>query len=251
MSYTKPSKCQFSPRWNTLKRTGIQILSEVLQTYRHTESHAHSALITLFRDLLSETEFAEPDRVRELQQIRLRGVLKSAYRITWWKEHFTKHAFPLSSVATLDDLAKLPPVTKDSFTDVPRAKLLARFAPGHDRIEMHRTSGTTGTPFEWAVDRNVLTVETASYLHRALSWYGIRSEKQPTRTFMATFVWNSYGSPAKEMHWSPVDKDADKKFHRILQLMRTAGLRVLFAYPTNLFLFAQKVVETEIGRAHV
>ncbi|MBI2409721.1 phenylacetate--CoA ligase family protein [Candidatus Kaiserbacteria bacterium] len=230
----------FSPRWNEIKRSGIHLLSEVLLPYREPYGFSHRLVTAAYRRLLTETEYADSRQVENLQLLRLKKILKTAGKIPWWKDHFANAGLVLP-VSKLNDLEKLPPVTKYSFSGISRAQFASRFFPGHPRLLLHRTSGTTGAPFEWGVDRNTLFVETASYLHRAITWFGIPIRgKYP---FIATFVYWSYAVPGIEMWWNPVASSEPRDFVRMLRMMRENNSRVLFSYPTNLLLFAKKLSE--------
>ncbi len=81
----------------------------------------------------------------ELQLTLLKKVVKTAYEnVPFYKEKFDKAGFKVDDLKTLDDVSKIPFTTKD---DLRKAYPFGLFAVPEDEIvEIHSTSGTTGTP---------------------------------------------------------------------------------------------------------
>lgn len=81
----------------------------------------------------------------ELQLTLLKEVVKKAYeKVPFYREKFDKAGFKVEDLQTLEDVSKIPFTTKD---DLRKAYPFGLFAvPDEEIIEIHSTSGTTGTP---------------------------------------------------------------------------------------------------------
>ena len=182
--------------------------------------------------------------MRELQLIRLRKMLRYAERVPWWGERLRQADLSSRTMTALADIERLPPTSKFSFpAELSRGVLLARRL-NPERIAMRRTSGTTGAPFSWGMDKNELLVETNAYFFRALRWFAPSIRRVRRAPLMATFIFGAYGVPQIQFHWNPAGEHAEADFQRIVDVIREKKLKVFFTYPTNILLFAKKVAET-------
>lgn len=216
---------------------GVCHLSTLLLPYKKPGGASHRLVTGLFFTLLQTSERAGSDFIQELQNRRLRRLLRSAAKVPFWNEYFKKHDFNVSKVSSFVDLRPLPPTSKNDFLGVDRSKCIQGFPYESERILRHRTSGTTGIPFEWGIDKNVWLVEITSYFYRAISWYG---GYQRFRWFMiAALIYRSYSVPSMEIYWNPTGPRAQEDFSVIIKQLREAMCTVLFSYPTNLLLFAK------------
>lgn len=223
----------FEFRWSM-----VRIMSEILTPYRHPGSVSHRLITGLFHALLSKTEYADKDFLEALQTRRLQRLLRCAQKIPWWKERFDAYDINPKDKFSLKNLEKLPPVSKDNFLAVKRECLTQRFPYVHERMLNHRTSGTTGVPFEWGIDKNLWLVEVTAYFYRALSRYGAYTQYE--KFMIAALVYKSYSVPSKEICWNPIGINSHKDFISIMKDLKKAKCSVLFSYPTNLLLFAKE-----------
>ncbi len=231
---------------NERKRLATRVVAELLQPYRSLYGYRHGLVTRAYLALLPETEYADPSLVRELQLLRLKKMLRVAETVPWWRERLERSGIHSGSLSALSAIERLPPVTKQSFANVSRAELVAPAFKNKSkkRLIPFRTSGTTGTPFEWGGDRNTSFVEATSYFHRILAWYGVSPKRDGRRPFIASFTGPTTAQPSVACNWSPVEKDADRSFQTLLDQIKKARYRVLYIYPTNLLLFAKKLAES-------
>ena len=80
-----------------------------------------------------------------MQLSLLKKQVKRVYeKVPFYKEKFDDAGFKPEDLKTLDDISKIPFTTKD---DLRQAYPFGLFAvPDEEIIEIHSTSGTTGTP---------------------------------------------------------------------------------------------------------
>jgi len=234
----------FNPTRNEKKRMVVRAVAEFLQPYRSLYGYRHEFVTNAYRNLLPETEYADPSLMHELQLLRLKKILRIAETIPWWRDRLEGAGIQRESLTALSVLERLPPVSKQSFTNTSRAELLAPAFKDRERLVLFRTSGTTGAPFEWGGDRNTSFVESASYFHRILVWHGISPKRDGRRPFIASFTGPTTAQPSVACNWSPVETNADQAFQNLLDQITTGRYRVLYIYPTNLLLFAKKLAES-------
>lgn len=92
-----------------------------------------------------ERECMSREDMRELQLRRLKHVVRYAYEnVPFYKDLYDKNNVSPDDIETLEDIQKLPFITKDDLRKTYPFDLQA--APKEDWIEVHSTSGTTGIP---------------------------------------------------------------------------------------------------------
>lgn len=92
-----------------------------------------------------EKECMSREDLKELQLRRLQKVVKYAYEnVAFYKKLYDEAGVKPEDIKTLDDIQKLPFITKDDLRKTYPFDLQA--APKEDWVEVHSTSGTTGIP---------------------------------------------------------------------------------------------------------
>jgi len=84
------------------------------------------------------------DKLRDIQLKRLKEIVHRAYRIPFYQKKFKELDLKPGDVKTLDDIRKLPFTTKNDLREHAPFGLLA--VPLEECVELHASSGTTGTP---------------------------------------------------------------------------------------------------------
>lgn len=92
-----------------------------------------------------ETETASADSIQRVQLERLQQITAYAYSANpFYKKHFDSAGFTPGDIKTLEDIEKLPTISKETFrVNYPLG--LCCVDAGH-LAEMHMSSGSTGTP---------------------------------------------------------------------------------------------------------
>ena len=102
-----------------------------------------SPYLSVYRQLL-KTQYDPPDVIRQRQTERMREIITHAYKTcNFWKERFDGVGVKPEDIRELDDLSKLPLLTK---TDL-RTRLddmISTDFPDHKKLTKHKTSGSTG-----------------------------------------------------------------------------------------------------------
>lgn len=122
---------------------------------------------------LEETQWLAPAAMRELQDDKLRRLVRHAYRnVPYYRERMRALGVRPEDVRGQADLAKLPLLTK---ADIREHLYFDILSDDHDKASMLRiaTSGSTGEPFVCYVDRAQLEARWAATL-RSQGWAGYR-----------------------------------------------------------------------------
>jgi phenylacetate-CoA ligase len=95
---------------------------------------------------LQANQRRSPAAIRRLQEARLRALVRHAWqRVPFYRRRFEAAGITPEDVQSLDDLARLPVVTKSDLLGEPLGEILAQgVEPGHCRVSS--SSGTTGAP---------------------------------------------------------------------------------------------------------
>lgn len=120
---------------------------------------------------LRRSQYLRREDLDEFRLTRLKRVVRHAYgQVPAYRRFMDEHGVTPEDIRTLDDIRKLPLLSKDQVRENLYFDL---FADNHKKSEMLRiaTSGSTGQPFVIYADRYQLEMRMASTL-RAAEWTG-------------------------------------------------------------------------------
>lgn len=159
-------------------------LGSYLMTFGATHWMMTRDVATHLHDL-ARSQWLSPDAVREMQEHKLRRLLRHAYQhVPYYRDRLRSLGISPEDIRTLDDLGKLPLLSKD---DVRRHIYFDILSDNHDKAEILRvtTSGSTGEPFVCYVDRAQLEFRWAATL-RSQEWTGYRFGDRTMRLWHQT-----------------------------------------------------------------
>lgn len=134
---------------------------------------------------LKKSETFSRKQLEELQLQRLQSIVRHAYETSaFYRRHFEKAGILVSDIKSLDDLARLPFLTKDDVRDNLDSGLISTAVSPKHMLKIN-TSGSTGRPFTMFANREQLEVRFASTL-RALEWTGWRFGDRQARLWHQT-----------------------------------------------------------------
>ncbi len=124
------------------------------------------------RRLFERTQWFSPEKLRRYQEKRLKIIINHAYEhVPYYSNLFNRHRLKPSDISSIDDLTKLPLLTKDTVRNK-GSDLIADNAARYHPI-VYKTSGTSGTPFKLYLDKNANILEFV-YYWRHWSWAGYK-----------------------------------------------------------------------------
>jgi len=122
-------------------------------------------------DFLETSQWWTPAELRKLQNRKLAELVRTAYETTgYYRRMMDAARLKPSDFLTVDDLAKLPLLTKKVIRDQYPAELINRTIPKRHLVT-HRTGGSTGEPLFFSISRQGRAFDRASY-YRFLRWCG-------------------------------------------------------------------------------
>ncbi len=131
---------------------------------------------------LGEADFLPRDRLRRVQDARLRDMVRLAFeKVPRYRQRFEAVGLTPDDVRSIDDLAGLPFITKEDLRDAYPLGLFA--VPMDEVVRLHASSGTTGQQVLVPYTRADLAVWTAAMI-RTLRLAGVGSDD---------VVQNAYG----------------------------------------------------------
>jgi phenylacetate-CoA ligase len=126
-----------------------------------------------YYETLRKTQWLDPAATRELQDEKLRRLVRHAYRnVPYYRARMQELGLRPEDIRGQQDLAKLPFLTK---ADIRKHLFFDIMSENHDKSQILRisTSGSTGEPFVCYADRAQLEFRWAATL-RAQEWTGYR-----------------------------------------------------------------------------
>lgn len=134
---------------------------------------------------LKASEHLSRSELDALQLSKLRAITSHAYETSdFYRRHFDSAGFNPAQIQSLEDLSKIPYLSKDDVRENLETGLISNKV---DRSKILRitTSGSTGRPFTIFADRDQLEVRFAATL-RALEWTGWRFGDRQARLWHQT-----------------------------------------------------------------
>ncbi|MDO8522348.1 MAG: hypothetical protein Q7S08_03615 [bacterium] len=198
-------------------------------------------ILNLYIYTLKEIESRGRYFAIKLQERRLKKIIDIANKTKWWQDYFKKNKISIEEIKTLIDFQIIPPVNRFHLTDVPKEKLLT--CPAGDNSIIWRRSGgsTTGTPFIWGHNKDLIYVNTAAEIIKAMINRGFLFEKFSTTDFYMQFNFPHRLAQSPFRWFMKVDfllksddKDSDGKMQSLVQSMEHRGICVIRTSPNEL-----------------
>jgi phenylacetate-CoA ligase len=190
---------------------------------------------------LEESQWWSPAQLRELQQTKLRRLLRHAWdKCVFYRDRIQQAGLSPDSI-TLDELARLPTTTK---TDI-RANTATMIDPTvRGGLHAYNTGGSSGDPLIFQIDRTRQAADQAARA-RSRRWFGIDVGQREL------YLW---GSPIELAAQDRLKRFRDHLTnHKLLNAFRMSPRRMsdyidriqrfdpvhVFGYPSSLALLAR------------
>lgn len=139
---------------------------------------------------MQQAQWLPSEKLHERTEARLSRLLQhAAENVPFYSETSRRLGLRPSQLSTISDLRRLPVVNKDTFRSRPMEDFLASNIP-HDRRFEWTTSGSTGDPFRFYLDRQATSPVLASHFFYD-SWFGIRPFDRSVRIMSPAAVPSS------------------------------------------------------------
>lgn len=166
---------------------------------------SYIALLDAYAETLKKTETKGALFRRRLQERRLLRILRAAEKTAWWPSRFAEQGVTSSSVRTLEEFERIPPVDRFDLSPLPKEDLLT--VPEHDPSIVWRRSGgsTTGTPFVWGLNKTVLIVNVMAHFVKELRARGYPLSERAAENFYLEFNYPHGSFRSEFKHFSTGD----------------------------------------------
>ncbi len=235
-------------------RTPVAVQNWLLSAFSaHLGRKRYGGRFPEFRQLLEESQWWDEARLREWQVAQLRRVLMHAGdHVPYYQDLFRHHGFDPGSVESVDDLRRLPVLTRDIIKHrcadlVSRHPSMARLAEGH-------TSGTTGSPITLFYDDEMIAMNYA-VMDRQYRWAGLRLQTGGDRVAVVrgnVIVPLGQKRPPFWRHNRDLNQLVLSSFHlspehldAYLAALREFAPAVLDGYPSSLYVIARMLLKRD------
>jgi phenylacetate-CoA ligase len=122
---------------------------------------------------MERVEWLAPNELQARAEHRLAGLLRhTAEHVPFYRDFYRSRGLAVDALCTVSDLAQLPVISKTIYRERGMEAFCAENVPAYRRLE-RATSGSTGEPFRFCLDRTALPVIFASHLFYD-SWCDLR-----------------------------------------------------------------------------
>ncbi len=204
---------------------------------------AYPRRILRLRRFFEKSQWLPPEELIAYQEERLRCIVHQAYHhVPYYRRLFEQHHLKPQDIRTCEDLRKLPSLSRDAVRahfDELRADNAKRFRPAEQF-----TTGTTGTPLKFLVDKPSNILEFV-YYWRHWGWGGFHLSDP-----FAELRWDYFNRCPETMeriwHYQPcfrrlllnsvrISREGIGEYARALRKFRP---RVIHGRPSNLYCLA-------------
>lgn len=122
---------------------------------------------------LQATQWWPKSQLEEYQLEQLRALVEHAYEnVPYYRRVFDERRLKPKDIATLDDLQKIPLLTKDDVRNNPEEFIACNI--DRNRLRFWTTGGSSGTPLGLYQDRHTVDLYESAYRWRQWCWAGYR-----------------------------------------------------------------------------
>lgn len=185
-----------------------------------------------------------PERIREQALANLRALIAHAIEnVPLYREKYRAAGVEAGDIRTWEDFARLPRLTREDLRDR-SADLVARNVPP-SRRSLHGTSGSSGTPVKFWIDRE-REVQHLANVHLNQRWIGVEVGER------RMLFWGDVGGPRGPKSWrkrfqsrllnrvffpaAELKPEVLALFHRELSRFRP---RLLTTFPSRIAVYVQ------------
>lgn len=208
---------------------------------RNLDQHFHE-----FTKVLKENEKKSLDEVKEYQYRKLRELVNIAYYYTeFYKEKYDKASFHPNDLKNLDDISKIPLLTKDEVRHHSEKMVDKRF----DVKSLYKsyTSGTTGKALELYQDKKTGSREWASICYQ---WERVGYKVGDGRIELRGFIQDNRDYiylPDERILRINIIKMSHRNINKIMKKIKQVNFKFIHGYPSAVFKFAKIIEENKIN----
>jgi len=211
--------------------------------YPLAERFSGTTLINYLK-ILEETQWWSPEQLRELQNEKLRALIKHAYtKVPYYRSLFRERGLTDKDICTVDDLHKLPVLTKDDIRHNFQELLAEDYKKRRPLLDA--TGGSTGEPLKYYTCMDALSISWAA-TYRAWEWAGYKiGDRRATLAGSSLVPWEKptiknciRNIIERNLPLSSIGMDK-ARMHIYLEKILKHKTKFLRGYPSVIYLFAK------------
>ena len=199
-------------------------------------------------NFLQESQWWSKAQLEEYQMRQLEKLLNHAYEnVPYYRRVFDERGLKPKDIQNLGDLGKLPYLTKDIFREYFNTKKIISKNINLLKLPMSHTSGTTGKPLQFYVNKDTEAKEWAFICHqwsrvgykpgdKRIEFRGSVNQKKPI----------FYGKLGNILRFSPIIENKEKA-KLYLRKMEEFGAEFLHGYPGAIASFALLIKQYKLN----
>lgn len=216
-------------------------------------SMRYSGYFLKVKNLLSESQWWDSDKLKTYQMEQLKLLLNHAYsNVPYYGKVFSDYGLKPNDIQDISDLQKLPILTRDlvreNFVNLIDNRILL------SDIINFSTSGSTGNPLKF-VGNDKLYKSEAAFINRAFEAHGAKLYNEKT-IWLRHYVPEVGGPIFKNnyelnrLYLSPYHLSIDR-VREYVDLINNYKARVIVGYPSSLYILALLLEESGLRLKHI
>ena len=190
-------------------------------------------------NFLQESQWWSKEKLEEYQMQQLEKLLKHAYEnVPYYRRVFNERGLKPKDIQDFNDLKKLPYLTKDTFKERFNRKEIISKDINLSKMLMSHTSGTTGKPLQFYVNKDTGAKEWAFIYHQ---WSRVGFKPGDKRIELRGAINKKkpifYDKLGNILRFSPIIENKEKA-KLYLKKMEKFGAEFLHGYPGAIASFA-------------
>lgn len=200
---------------------------------------------------LQKTQWWSPEQLVELQNEKLKNLIKHAYtNVPYYRNMFDTLDLPLTGIQNVQDLGKLPILTKDKI----RANTEQFIATDFKKYKPIRnaTGGSTGEPLIYFITKDLASINWAG-MFRGFGWGGYRIGDKRITFGGSSLIPDKKTSITmrirqkleRNLPLSAVSMTQDK-YVEYIDILKKYKPKYIYGYPSSIFLLADYCKEHRV-----
>jgi len=205
--------------------------------------------ISCYLEYLNESQYWSENKIAEFQNAKLQGLLKHSYEnVSFYKNLFDLYGIVQSQIQDISDLKKIPILTKGELRGAVNSGELIDNTTDIRRFEKNNSSGSTGEPFCFYLNKDASSIRKASVI-RAWQWMGFNLGDKILRVspLERTGIIKQIQDVVTKTYYVQAYKLDEAEFSRISDAINKHKPIILRSYPDPLYLLARYIRENNVN----
>lgn len=189
------------------------------------------------------SQFWPEEKIREFQNARLREVVGHSFEnVPFYRKLFDDLGLVPGDIQTVADLPKLPILSKNDIREGIRSRLLLDRSARLKELEQNNSSGSTGEPLQFYLDRRASSLRKATAI-RCWQWMDFQLGDKILR--ISQIPRSGFFKQVQDFTTRTIYVMANRlnqeEFEHIIRILNKSKPKILRCYPEPLYLLAKHI----------